>query len=147
MQFKPISWRGNRSLVAIFDKDEELLAGLQQLAEEQNLTAASFTGVGAFSRVVLGFFDRTTMAYKHIPIDEQVEVLSLTGNIALSDGKPKAHPHVVVGKADGSAWGGHLLEAHVWPTLEIIISEAPGTLQRHIDPETGLALLELEVKE
>lgn len=71
MHAKLISWRGNQSLVAVFEKDEELLAGLEQLAEEQNLTAASFTGIGAFSRVVLGFFDRATMAYKHIPIDPE----------------------------------------------------------------------------
>lgn len=144
MNIKPISWRGNRSLMAVFDKGEDFRSMIQALASEQELTAASFTGVGSFSRVVLGYFDRTKMEYKRIPIEEQVEVVSLIGNIALDEeGNPKVHPHVVVSKSDGSAWGGHLLEAEVWPTLEVLISEAPGTLRRAIDSETGLALLKL----
>jgi predicted DNA-binding protein with PD1-like motif len=74
---------------------------------------------------------------------ELVEVLNLTGNIALADGEPKLHPHVVLGKADGSAHGGHLLEGHVRPTLEVIVTESPVHLRRRSDPETGLALIEL----
>jgi hypothetical protein len=107
------------------------------------LSAAEFTGIGAFSAAVLGYFDWQRKDYTRIPVDEQVEVLSLTGNIALADGEPKLHPHVVVGKADGSAHGGHLLEAHVRPTLELIVTESPAHLQRRSDPETGLALIRL----
>ena len=75
---------------------------------------------------------------------EQVEVLSLVGDIALKDnGEPEVHAHVVVGKADGTAHGGHLLEAHVRPTLEVIVVESPIHLQRKFDPETKLALIRL----
>jgi predicted DNA-binding protein with PD1-like motif len=86
------------------------------------------------------------MDYKEIAIAEQVEVLSLTGNIAANDGKPKIHAHVVLGKADGTAVGGHLLQATVWPTLELIVEESPVHMHRKSDPETGLALLELNNK-
>jgi predicted DNA-binding protein with PD1-like motif len=99
--------------------------------------------MGALSDAVLGYFDWQQKDYKRIPIDEQVEVLNLTGNIALADGEPKLHPHIVLGKADGTACGGHLLEAHVRPTLEVIITESPAHLQRRSDPETGLALIRL----
>jgi predicted DNA-binding protein with PD1-like motif len=87
------------------------------------LTAASFTAIGAFSDVTLGFFERERKDYKRIPLDEQVEVLTLVGDIALKDGERQVHAHAVVGETDGSAWGGHLLEAHVWPTLERALSE------------------------
>jgi predicted DNA-binding protein with PD1-like motif len=93
--------------------------------------------------VVLGYFERERKDYKRIPLQEQIEVLSLIGNIALADGKPKLHAHVVIGKSDGSAHGGHLLEAHVWPTLEVIVVESPQHLRRTYDTETGLALLNL----
>jgi predicted DNA-binding protein with PD1-like motif len=63
--------------------------------------------------------------YDLAPLKEQVEVMSLVGSIALSGNEPKVHAHVVVGKADGTAHGGHLLEAHVWPTPEVIITESP----------------------
>jgi predicted DNA-binding protein with PD1-like motif len=81
--------------------------------------------------------------YRKIAMQEQVEVLSLVGDIALKDGAPQLHAHVVVGKSDGTAHGGHLIEAHVWPTLEVILTESPKHLWRKIDPETGLALIDL----
>lgn len=82
------------------------------------------------------------MDYLKFSIKEQVEVLSLTGNITFSDEGDKVHAHVVLGKADASAIGGHILEAHIWPTLEVIVEEAPQHLLRRTDPQTGLPLLE-----
>ncbi len=134
---------GEKTFAVIFDKGDEVVAGLQQFAEEQRITAAYFTAVGAFRDVVLGYFERERKDYKRIPLKEQVEVLSLIGNIALAAGKPKLHAHVVVGKVDGTAHGGHLLEAQVWPTLEVMVVEAPQHLRRTYDAETGLALLDL----
>ncbi len=81
------------------------------------------------------------MRTKQLEIDEQVEVLSLIGDVALEGTQPKVHAHVVVGRRDGTAHGGHLLEAHVRPTLEVVLAEVPGHLQRETDPETGLALI------
>jgi hypothetical protein len=132
-----------RTFVVVFDTGDEVLENLLAFAKENRLSAAEFTGIGAFSDAVLGYFDWQKKDYERIPVDEQVEVLNLTGNIALADGEPKLHPHVVVGKADGTAHGGHLLEAHVRPTLEVIITESPAHLQRRSDPETGLALIRL----
>lgn len=82
--------------------------------------------------------------YQRIPVIEQVEVLSLLGDITLDDGEPKVHAHVVVGKADGRAYGGHLMAAQVRPTLEVILIESPKHLERKIDQETGLALISFE---
>jgi uncharacterized protein len=92
---------------------------------------------------VLGWFDRERKDYDRIPIGEQVEVLSLAGDVALDRGEPKVHAHVVVGKRDGTAHGGHLLRASVWPTLEVVLAESPAELRKSHDPETGLALIDL----
>jgi len=70
-------------------------------------------------------------------------VLSFTGNIVQKEGKPRLHAHVVIGKADGTAHGGHFLEGRVWPTLEMIVSEMPVHLRRSQDEESGLALINL----
>jgi uncharacterized protein len=132
-----------RTFVVVFDTGDEVLENLLAFAKENRLSAAEFTGIGAFSDAVLGYFDWQKKDYERIPVDEQVEVLNLTGNIALADGEPRLHSHVVVSKADGTAHGGHLLGAHVRPTLEVIITESPAHLQRRSDPETGLALIRL----
>src|SRR5947208_381657 len=115
---------------------------LTAFAKAQKLGAAHFTAIGAFSDVTLGYFDRAKRDYKKIPLHEQVEVLSLLGDIALDKGEPKVHAHVVVGRADGEARGGHLLEAHVWPTLEVVLVESPRHLRKRHDHETGLALID-----
>jgi predicted DNA-binding protein with PD1-like motif len=70
-------------------------------------------------------------------------VLSFAGNIAVTDGKAQLHTHIVVGKSDGSAHGGHFLGGRVWPTLEMILTELPLHLRRVHDQETGLALISL----
>jgi hypothetical protein len=132
---------GEKTFVLVFDKGEEVVAGLNEFAARHDVTAAHLTAVGAFRAVILGYFDRDRREYKRIPLREQVEVLSLIGNIALDRGRPKLHAHVVVGKSDGTAHGGHLLEAEVWPTLEVMAVESPHYLRRMLDQETGLALL------
>jgi hypothetical protein len=132
-----------RTVALIFDTGDEVIAALTAFAKEQGLSAAHFTAIGAFRDVTLGYFDRTIKDYKKIPIREQVEVLSLLGDIALDGHDPKVHAHVVIGKADGAAFGGHLIDAHVWPTLELILTESPRHLRRKIARETGLALIEI----
>jgi uncharacterized protein len=143
MKSKMIYDGPQRTFVVVFDSGDEVLENLLAFAKEHRLSAAEFSGIGALSAAVLGYFDWQKKDYRRIPVDEQVEVLSLTGNIAVADGKPKLHPHVVVGKADGSAHGGHLLEARVRPTLEVIVTESPAHLQRRSDAETGLTLIRL----
>lgn len=143
MQTKQLLDAPQRVFALVFDPGEAPLEGLLAFAKEQRLDGGSFTGLGAFSRCVLGYFDLQRKDYKEVPIDEQVEVLNLTGNVALANGEPKLHPHVVLGKADGSAWGGHLLRATVQPTLEVIVTEQPSHLRRFTDEATGLPLLRL----
>jgi uncharacterized protein len=133
---------GERTYALIFNSGDEAKSGLVQFAKEQQLRGSRFTAIGAFSDVMLAYFDWQTKDYKKIPLREQVEVLSLVGDVALKeDGQPEVHAHVVVGKADGTAWGGHLMEAHVRPTLEVILIESPRHLQRKFDKESGLALI------
>jgi len=145
MNVKLLDEHGQKTYALVFDKGDEVVDGLQKFARQHNLDAASFTGIGAFSSATLGYFDRKRMDYTKIPIDEQVEVLTLAGNITFDTDKrqPKIHAHVIVGQADGSTLGGHVLEAHVWPTLELVLVEAPTYLRRASDPETGLALIVL----
>lgn len=129
----------------IFETGDELSSGLKQFAKQNNLAGSSFKAIGAFSQVKLAWFNWETKKYQpSVFLNEQVELVSLIGDIALHQRKPQVHAHVVVAKADGSAHGGHLLEAHVRPTCEVILIENPLHLQKAIDPETGLPLIKLQ---
>ena len=128
--------------LVVLETGDEAMACLQRFAAEEGLDAASFSAIGAFERAKLAFFEWETKDYLPIPVDEQVEVASLTGDIALGvDGTPAIHVHAVLGRRDGSALAGHLLEGHVRPTLEIVLTESPATLRKRVDADSGLALI------
>jgi uncharacterized protein len=144
MKTKLIHEGAEKTFVIVFDTGDEVIAGLKKFAEENKLGASHFTAIGACSEVTLGFFDLTKKDYKRIPIREQLEVVALTGDVTLVEsGPPQIHAHIVVSKSDGTAHGGHLMEALVRPTLELILVESPKHLQRKTDSETGLALIDL----
>ena len=134
---------GLKTFALVFDKDDDVKESLLRFATKNGLRGAQVIGIGAFSKVTLGFFDRNKKSYQEIPVNEQVEVLSFAGNIAEKDGVPMLHAHVVVGKRDGTAHGGHFLDGRVWPTLEMILTETPAHLRRVKDEETGLPLIDL----
>jgi uncharacterized protein len=133
---------GLRTFALVLATGDEASAALVSFATEHQLGAAHFTGIGAFSRLVVAYFDGAAKQYRKTNIIEQVEVLSLVGDITRENGDPRVHAHVVIGKADLSAHGGHLVEAVVRPTLEIVLTETPAHLQRRFDPESGLALID-----
>ncbi len=116
--------------------------GSRHSPAERQLSAASFQAVGGLSSVRLGWFNWEAKNFEpSVTLDEQLELLSLIGDVALKDGKPVVHAHAVVGKKDGTAHGGHLLEAHIRPTCEVVLTESPVHLQKFVDPESGVALI------
>ena len=144
MKSKLIQDGPDKTYAVVFDTGDEVVAGLLEFAKQEGIGGAHLTAIGAFERVTLGFFEVEKKEYRKIPIEEQVELLSLVGNIAQDDtGNPKVHAHVVVGKSDATAYGGHLLEAYVRPTLEVIVVESRKHLLRRMRPELGVALLDL----
>jgi uncharacterized protein len=130
--------------VVILDSGEEAFAALTRYANEAGLSAASLTAIGAFERATVGWFDIGSKNYRKIEVNEQCEVLSAIGDVAVGDdGKPSLHIHIVLGLADGSTRGGHLLAGTVRPTLEVVLTEVPATLRRKKRAEFGIALIDL----
>ena len=135
---------GRRTFVMVCEVGDDPVESLTAAAKRFDLRAATLSGIGAFSAVTLGFFDHARRDYRRRVIREQVEVVSLLGNVALDRGDPRVHVHVAVARSDGSSLGGHLLGGTVDPTLEVMIVESPRTLRRKTDPATGLALLDID---
>jgi hypothetical protein len=143
VHYRLIHQGDDRTWAVVLDTGDEANACLLAFAKEQHLSAAHFTAIGAFERAVLGYFDWSRKEYERNSVDEQVEVVSLIGDVALEGDEPKLHMHAVLGQSDGRALGGHLLEGHVRPTLEVIVNESPAHLHRRHDPSSGLALIHL----
>jgi predicted DNA-binding protein with PD1-like motif len=141
---------GRRKFVLVLEAGEEVVESITHFATELKVKGASLTGIGALSRAKLGWFNPATKEFRENRVDEQAEVLAITGNIAegvtTDDHEPaggvKLHIHVVLGCGDASVRGGHLVAGWVSPTMELIIDEVAAHLTRGLDTETGLVLLE-----
>ena len=135
-----------KEYAVIFAEGDEAFSGMQAFAEQYHVTSAHFTAIGGLKRGTLGWFDTQREMFKKISIDSQVEVLSMIGDIAMFNGKPVVHAHMVVGTSDGSTRGGHLLEAIVWPTLEVMVTVDPIAMKKAFDPQTRLTLIDPSLK-
>jgi uncharacterized protein len=143
MKAKVLNERPERTIALVFAHGDEVVTGIEGYAAGHGLDASRFSAIGAFERVTLGYFNWERKEFERIEVTEQVEVLSMLGDLALDGARPKLHAHVVLGRRDGSTVGGHLLQATVRPTLEVLLVESPGYLRRVRDPESGLALIDL----
>jgi uncharacterized protein len=133
--------------VVVCDPEDEAVSAMEQFARAERLEASHLTAVGGFRRATLGWFDPADKRYREILVDEQSEVLSLIGDIAESDDGPSMNLHVVLGMADGTTRGGHLVAGWVFPTLEAVVTETPAELRRVERPDLGLALIDLDRSE
>ena len=135
---------GGKIYAVIFAKGDEVMSGLTEFAERNKITAGHFTAIGALQSARFGWFDPAHKAYREIPINQQVELISLIGDVGLVNGAPQIHAHGAVGLPDGEVRGGHLLQAIAWPTQEVFFTAHPTTLVKKHDEETDLFLFDLK---
>lgn len=138
--------RGVKSYAVVLAKGDEVMSGLTDFAKHNKVTSASFTAIGAFSRATVAWFDDSRKEFKLVPIEQQVELVSMIGDIALSGDQPAVHTHVSVASSDGAVRGGHLINAFVFPTLELFVTAYPTPLYKQLDEATGLKLIDPSLK-
>jgi predicted DNA-binding protein with PD1-like motif len=132
----------DKTYALVFQQGDEVMDGLRSFAVDYAISAAQFSAIGAFSQVELAYFDWETRQYQSHTFSEQMEVLSLLGTVSVKDDQPTVHAHIVLGLRDFTVRGGHLMKGVVRPTLEIVLSEAPRSLRRKYDPQSGLSLID-----
>ena len=135
-----------KQYAVIFYQGDEAFSGLLEFAEKYHVTSAHFTAIGAIDGATVAWFDPQRKMYKKIPIQGQHEVIGMSGDVALYQGKPVVHAHMIVGSPDGTTQGGHVLEAYVSPTLEVMVTVDPVTMQKRFDPATDLTLIDPALK-
>ncbi len=129
-----------REYAVIFGDGDEAFSGLLDFADRHGITAAHFTAIGALRKATLAWFDPQKKMYKKIPIEEQSEVLSMVGDIAEYKGRPAVHAHMVAGLSDGTTRGGHVIEAQVFPTLEVMVTVDSRSMHKRLT-DMDLALI------
>jgi predicted DNA-binding protein with PD1-like motif len=131
-----------KQYAVILYQGDEAFSGLLEFAQKYHVTSAHFTAIGAVNGATLGWFDPGRKMYKKIPIQGQHELIGMSGDIALYRGKPVVHAHMMVGASDGTTRGGHVLAAFASPTVEVMVTVNPIAMQKRLDPDTDLTLID-----
>ena len=128
-------------MILILHTGDDALEAIKAFADRNQIDGASFYAIGAFRESTIAYWNWDSKEYEHIEIADQVEVLSMIGNVATSTDGRRLHAHVTLGRRGGATIGGHLIRAIVRPTLEAFFLDAGTRLTRKKDEETGLWLL------
>lgn len=142
MKFKKIE---QKYLIRL-ERGESIVESLTKFCQEQAINFGTISAIGGVDQATLGWYELTTKSYHWKDFSGNLEVVSLTGNIALLDQAPFLHIHTVIADENYQSFGGHLKEAKVAVTLEVIIEKLEGKVERKMEDEIGLSLLLNEAK-
>lgn len=123
MTVQPLPAVPSRTFRVNFTTGDELMSGMTEFAEKNNIKLSEVRGLGGISSAVVSAYDPEKGAFKRFNIDQKGELVSLQGEITVQNGKPSFHAHVVFAMVDGTMHGGHLVEAHISPVANLFVSE------------------------
>ena len=137
MQYKNI----DDTYTIIINKGEEVISGLTEFCKKHGIRNGYFRGIGAVEKLECGYYNLEEKKYYFTNYNDMLEVVSLTGNIMIKDGEPFIHVHGVFTDTTNNAFGGHIKEMTVGVTLEIILTQLGTHLDRQLDEDIGLFLI------
>ncbi|RVT99998.1 DUF296 domain-containing protein [Mucilaginibacter limnophilus] len=135
----------SKTYALVFAKGDEILSGLTEFAQKNNVKNARFTAIGDAMTARVGWYDKGKKMFKVIPITEPAEITSLVGDIAVYNNKPAVHAHINLATQDGIVHGGHLLEAFIFPTLEVMLTTEDTPLYKKLYEEAGAGIIDPEL--
>jgi predicted DNA-binding protein with PD1-like motif len=145
VKVKLLSQNGDvKTYVLVFAKNDEVISGLTEFAQKYNVTAAHFKGMGDAMSAKVAWYEQSKKMFKVIPIAKPAEITSIIGNITINQGKPVVHAHINLADENGMVHGGHLLEAFIFPTLEVFVTVEPTTLNKKIYTEAGAFVIDAD---
>ena len=137
MEYKRIE----NKIVFRLEMGEGLMESTQRIATAENVKLASINGIGACSKIEMGYIDLSIKEYVFKTFEGNLEILQATGNITLKDGEPFPHIHISVANDECKAFGGHLNEATISATFEGVMQIIDHEIHREFNEDLGLALM------
>jgi hypothetical protein len=136
----------SKTYAIIFAAGDEVMSGLTEFAQNYHVTSAHFTAIGDVQTAKVGWYDMSRKMFKVINISSPSEITSLIGDIAVYNGKPVVHAHINVADSTGMVHGGHLFEAFIAPTLEVMMTVEPETLYKKLNQEFDVSVIDPDMK-
>lgn len=122
---------------------EEILTSLNTLCETEDIRLAFVQAIGAVEYAVCGLYDVAEQQYHSTRLQGPLEMVSLTGNITRKEGAPYMHLHAAFSNHACQVFGGHLNEAVISATCELIVTCLPGEITRRVCEKTGLNIWQM----
>lgn len=125
------------------NKGEKIVENLTKFVNENKISSGYFYGIGAASSVEIAHYNVETQKYSSKIFDKPLEITNIIGSLGSFEGKPLIHPHITVGDENMQTFGGHLDEATISGTLELVFLDFKMALYKKIDPEVGLKTFDI----
>ena len=136
--------RFGKTIVMRIDRGEEVLTQLKAMALKEEIKLASVRALGATDDFTVGVFKVDEKKYYANHFTGDFEIVSLTGTISTMNGEYYAHLHMSAGDEQGRVFGGHLNEAIISATCEMVVEVIDGRVERAHDADVGLNLFKFE---
>jgi len=137
---------GNEIYVRV-DKDDEILDSILKICNKESIRTAHFRGIGFCKKIELQTYLPEKEEFLSNVKNRACEMVSLDENVSPEDdGSLAIHAHSSFSFHDNYAIkmiGGHLKEAVVGYTAEIILTPAYKSIERMTDPKTGIRVWKL----
>ncbi len=133
--------KDNNTYILSFKRGEELMEGVKEFCKENHIESAFFSAIGATNEVELAWYDLEAKKYVTTLLKEDMELVSLTGNVSYMDNDIVVHNHGVFSFKDMSTKAGHVMKVVISGACEITLHKIEGAIERAYDDETGLNLM------
>lgn len=134
----------NKMFLVRLEKGEKVNSSIKKFCEKLGIGNIAFIGLGAVENPTVAQYQIDKRKYKQKTLKGMFEALSFVGDVAVFEGHPLVHGHISLSDEQMRAFGGHLVEATVSATFEIIIQDLGSKKVKRYDEETGLKLFKLD---
>jgi len=140
MKFRKI----NSDYVIKMEKGDDVIKEIIEFCEKENIRGGYFTGIGAASRVILGWFDPIAKVYSRKEIVDNLEITSLVGNVGrMPDGEVLLHTHITLSDKNYAVIAGHVFKCEISLVSEIFFRDLGEEVAKDTDPEFHLNFLKM----
>jgi len=130
----------NNKIFISLKTGDEIVESITSIFKEEKIYSGMINGIGAINQVQLGFYNLESKKYKKKYFNDDYELTSLMGNIALKDGNPFVHIHINMSDENFDVIGGHLFSAVTAASAEVIVLLDNQHIKRELDQKVGLYL-------
>jgi len=117
---------------------QELASEIAGYCRQNGISSGVVVGIiGSVTSARLNFLRELPGKYETKEYEGPLEIVCAQGSVALKDSELIIHIHIQLAGLDGCQ-GGHLVEATVFSTAEVVIGELDYQLYRGTDNYTGL---------